>query len=258
MTHKGEDIRAAIGLPQRLPVHKAGKRDIVRGLLHGLPDLLGDQMGIRPAEPEETGLRHPPGQLQKLRQPLPGNGVAHGDHRPLPLPEAPAAAEGCPPGRIRREELRVHAVGDAVHRRLEAVALQQTAGVFRGGQHHVAQAVAEGDPLAEERGQPVRAPEGAAEVLHGGVAVVNDLPPQELGRQGRQHRIRQHRVDMDGPGPLAPMVGSVDPGPAQHLPLVKDGLSHAASAHQAQSALVNENAHRCLLFFPPPRRSSFS
>ncbi|CAN3986443.1 PcfB family protein, partial [Dysosmobacter welbionis] len=157
MTHEGEYIRAAICLPQRLPVYKAGEGHILRRLFHGLPDLLGDQMGIRPAEPEETGLRHPPGQLQKFRQPLPGNGVTHGNHRPLPFPEAPAAAEGRPPGGIRREELCIHAVGNAVHRRLEAVALQQTAGVFRGGQHHVAQAVAEGDPLAEEGCQPVRA-----------------------------------------------------------------------------------------------------
>ena len=86
MTHEGEYIRAAICLPQRLPVYKAGEGHILRRLFHGLPDLLGDQMGIRPAEPEETGLRHPPGQLQEFRQSLPGNGVTHGNHRPLPFP----------------------------------------------------------------------------------------------------------------------------------------------------------------------------
>lgn len=72
--------------------------------------------------------------------------------------------------------------------------------------------------------------------------------PHQLGRQSRQHRIRQHRVDMDGPGPLAPMVGSVDPGPAQHLPLVEDGLSHTAFADQSQAAIVDKNAHVCLLY----------
>lgn len=44
------------------------------------------------------------------------------------------------------------------------------------------------------------------------------------------------------------MVGSVDPGPAQHLPLVEDGLSHTAFADQAQAAIVDKNAHVCLLY----------
>ncbi|CAN4022557.1 hypothetical protein AKKGGB_AKKGGB_12125, partial [Dysosmobacter welbionis] len=38
MTHEGEYIRAAICLPQRLPVYKAGEGHILRRLFHGLPD----------------------------------------------------------------------------------------------------------------------------------------------------------------------------------------------------------------------------
>ena len=243
MAHEGESVGAAVGLPQLLPVHIAGEIQVFRRRLHHLPDIGGYQTGVRPAVPDEADGPHPPGQIRKFGQSLAGDGVAHGDHGFLSRPQPSPLAERFPQRRIGGKKVRVHAVGNGVYRSFEAVALQQMPGVLRGSQHHVPQAVAEGDPPPEQRGQGVGAPEGMAEVLHGGVAVADHLPPRQPGPEHRRQNVRQHCVDVDGPGVAAPAVRGLHARPAQHLPLVADGLSHAAFGHQVLAAAVYVNPH---------------
>ena len=254
MAQKGKGVGAAVGLPQALPVHEAGKLHVVRRGLHRPADLRRDQPRVRPAEPQKANLRQTVGQLQELGQPLPGDGVPHGDDSLFPFTEPIPPSKSVPQRWVRSEKRSVHAVGDAVHRPLQAVALQQASGVLRGRQHHIAQAVAKDDPPPEQRRQLVRAPEGAPEILHGGVTVPDHLPAPQLCRQRRHDGVRQHRVHMDGRRVPRPPVRQRDACPPQARLLMADGLSHAASPNQLLSSAINIDSHFGLLIRTGPSR----
>ena len=176
--------------------------------------------------------------------------MAHGDDRLFVRFQAVTAAESLFCSAVRAEKVRVHAVGQAVHRLAQAISRQQAAGVGRGRQHHIPKAVAEGDPAAEQGREQVAAPEGAAEVLHGGVAVPHHLPSPEAGQQRRRHRVRQDGIDMDGVGVRREAVGDGHSALGQAVRLMADGLSHAAAAYQLFAAAIEVNRHGILLYMP--------
>ena len=167
--------------------------------------------------------------------------MAHGNHcffiraQVIPFPKRVFR------GGVRVEKVHIYAVGQAVHRLAQAVSRQQAAGIGRGRQYHISQAVAEGEPPPEQGRQQVAAPERAAKVLHGGVAVPDHLPSPEAGQQCRHHGVRQNGVDVDGVGVRRKAVGDGQSAPGQAFRLVADGLSHTAAAHQLFTAAIEVN-----------------
>ena len=115
---------------------------------------------------------------------------------------------------------------------------QKLPGIGGGGDDHVPQAVTEFDPAAEQGREQVGALERGPEVLLRGVAVIDHLFPGQAGGQRRCGRIRQDGVDVNRLNGGRGTVGDGNAGGLQHGPLVKNGLSHAAAAHQGQGAGV--------------------
>ena len=101
MAQEYKGVGPAVGVPQLVRRDVPGKQHVPRCGVHGGADLVGEMALLRPAKPDETHLRHPPGQLGELGQALPGRPVPHRDdallalRQAVPLPDrAPAAGSG--------------------------------------------------------------------------------------------------------------------------------------------------------------------
>ena len=148
-------------------------------------------------KPEKPDLGHLPGQGDVIQNPLALNRVSHGNDNLILLGQPISIPECLPPHFAGGKEIRIHAVCQAVNRFLTTVSQKEGPGVVGGSDNDISHLIAPLDPPFEQRGKPVRSGEGPAEILHGGVGVVDDPFPREAGNQGSQKGVGEHRVDVD-------------------------------------------------------------
>ena len=248
MAQKGEGVRPAVGVAEVLRPHIPRKQDVAGGCLHGFADLVGQKGLVGLAEPDEPHLRHPAGQLHKVGQALAHHPVPHRDDALLAFGQAVPLPEAGPAGRVRVEEPGVDPVGEGVDGLADLVPHQDAPGVDAGRDDHIPLPVAEDQPPLEQGRQQVGAEKAVAEVLHGGMAVIDHLAPPGMGPGRRQRRAGQDGVQVDHAlfGLRAGRRDLVDQGQARAFQgggLVFQRLAHPAFAHHLIAAPVNADRH---------------
>ena len=121
MGEKREHIAAAVGLPQLLFFHKAGKGQIGGRGFDGVPNGLGHQFQRRVAKPEKANLRQGASQLHKFHQPLAGDGMSHREDGLIRVRKAVSGPECLPPLDAGGKIIRVNAVAQGVNRLADAI-----------------------------------------------------------------------------------------------------------------------------------------